>query len=603
MLAQKPVDFDMLVIKGKFQMGYQGADGEPVVFNVAAPLASPVSGLSYPTHDGEIGRTELNTTGHLDVVYTPSDGATLIDGELLDSAPEFSLQLKDGTPLPDVTIQDSEVTKIDDITFRYPFTGSFPAEQINLVFASGTFADSGGIANESETKTFVVREATSTLSAPSDEGTVDIEVITSAGGRFLSVTHVPTPGNRIDESTITDADDVLILTFADGTATTISGPGTAIDNDGDGKIDDTSYTYAIPDSVNLAPGLATVEFLAGTWADTGDNQNIASTETFTITGATADLAMPLHGGTIDAALFASQGYIDVTFAPTKTGTVQSDTIDSSDIAVIAPDGNTIPVDASQFGLVEGSDNTYRFQLTLPTPLPVGTYKVHFADAGWTSISNPDTTPVTYANVAEIEHFTIVGSTAQLADSTAGGVIGSNQVNEHQSLDIEFKATSGAGLNFQTPGHQSSLFDPVLITGDEISVTDSEFAPLELDSTRPPEIVSVSGSGTDTITPPTTPWRLGLTSMVVATGRPTLRVDLNDTATDFVVEAAAADENFLDVSLEIVDGPTGSSAVAAYDSATKVITVSIESGVSTINDLVAAIDALDAWIAWPRDPRA
>ena len=72
-------------------------------------------------------------------------------------------------------------------------------------------------------------------------------------------------------------------------------------------------------------GAVGVTFTTDSFADLAGNTHVCDAEVFTVETAdggrapTADLADPTNGGTIDATVLNSRGYIDVTF--TDTGTV------------------------------------------------------------------------------------------------------------------------------------------------------------------------------------------------------------------------------------------------------------------------------------------
>ncbi|MFM9114611.1 MAG: hypothetical protein ACKOU6_00420, partial [Planctomycetota bacterium] len=194
-LADVPDQVQLLIIKGKFQMGFNGADGKPVEFVTADPLTVPAANLSTPANKSEVGLSALNQRGYIDVVYRPSDGKMLDEASITDTMAEFSLQTSSGSAITSVTIKNDQVTKIDETTYRYPFSGQFTVGEIVVVFLAGGVADKGGKLNAASTQSFSIKQAMADLAAPQNDTKIDIRDVLN--NRYLLVNYVPTPGAQL----------------------------------------------------------------------------------------------------------------------------------------------------------------------------------------------------------------------------------------------------------------------------------------------------------------------------------------------------------------------------------------------------------------------
>ncbi|MBW2622882.1 MAG: hypothetical protein JRD68_08245, partial [Deltaproteobacteria bacterium] len=421
-LAEIPEQIELLVIKGKFQMGFKGADGEPVEFTTIDPISNPKTGLSSPANNGDVGKLELNEQGYIDIIYTPSDGATLDDDSILDASSEFILL---GEAASNVTILDTAVEKIDDTIFRYPFDGEFGTGDVDVEFQANSFADSEGKESLAETESFTLKEASAILIGPANGSAIDVTGLND--NKYILVMYVPAPGNQVEETSLDDADVVFTLTTPDGTTHDISGPGIK---------DGNAYRYDLPAGLVFTPGEVTVDFKAGTWLDKSGNSNGASSASFTVTGATASAYNPLENGAIDVGALNEQQYIEIRYAGGGGNALEEDTILDGEpefsLSGTAADGVTIQDD-----LVEKiNDTTFRYPFT-------GSFGTGEVEISYIAGSFSD---ATYFNIAETESFSILGPTAELDGEVKDRVIGFSTLDQQRYIDVAFTGTTGSSLD-------------------------------------------------------------------------------------------------------------------------------------------------------------
>ncbi|MFH1027987.1 MAG: hypothetical protein V1791_08295, partial [Pseudomonadota bacterium] len=351
---------------------------------------------------------------------------------------EFTLS---GTAASGVTIQNSQVEQIDDTTFRYYFTGSFGTGEVVVEFQGGTVSDGSAGQIQAATARFTLKEASAILLGPANGGVIDVTGLN--GNKYLTVMYVPAPGNRMDEETLNDDDVVFTLTLPGGGTHDVAGPGIP---------DGAAYRYDLPAGVVFTPGEVTVHFLEGTWSDTGGNANAASTASFTVTGATADVMNPLNGGAIDAALLNTQKYIDIRFNPSGGKTLDPASIlDTSspslgEFTLISAAASGVIIQNDLVAQIEGT-NIFRYPFT--GSFGTGTVQIQFIAGSFADDS--------YTNVTETESFVVLGSTAALAGDAEDGLVGLSVLATLRYIDIAFTGTSGNSITETSIGGDEIKF--------------------------------------------------------------------------------------------------------------------------------------------------
>ncbi len=185
------------------------------------------------------------------------------------------------------------------------------------------------------------------------------------------------------------------------------------------------------------PGEVLVNYAAGSWNDTairgppedpGTPANRASTQSFSVVGATADLS--IGGATVGRVVLNALGYLEVTFRPTSGNTLEHTTINGDELQLTDAAGATVALGSTPIRV--GLSNTYRYSLT--TPLSAGRYFVTFV-AGRFGDSGGQ------LNQAETEHFDVALATAELADPAHAQILDRTALESRGWIDVTFNAVA------------------------------------------------------------------------------------------------------------------------------------------------------------------
>ncbi|RLC10571.1 MAG: hypothetical protein DRH43_06050, partial [Deltaproteobacteria bacterium] len=229
-------------------------------------------------------------------------------------------------------------------------------------------------------------------------------------------------GAGLNEKSITDA----LPEF------TLKGPGnsTLIVNGSPKKIGYNTYRYSLENVTldKLKLGEWQVEFKANSWSDKGGRRNASEVETFTIREGqkpTANLSNPVSGAQVDLTMLNACKFIDVTFADySGAGLNEATILDSAPEFTLSGPG---VADAAKPYAISGMPQhlygtTYRYRITDLVPnngidlFKAGEVQVNFIAGSWAD--NASNT-----NPAEIEKFTVTGTTGSAATTSQGMSIG------------------------------------------------------------------------------------------------------------------------------------------------------------------------------------
>ena len=292
---------------------------------------------------------------YLDVTFSPSSGFDLDPASITGDEISIGGFGGSGVSLPAARRSTSGTN-----TWRFLLTGTFRVGVVEVEIHLGAFTDTSARgpppADLSLVQTFTVTGATADLvhTVPAtatepetlialDGAVIGVDAIN--GPHYLEVTFRPSSGFALDPATITGGE--LELRDAAGTLIALGAPIRV----------GLSTTYRYSFSTDLAVGVYSVTFVAGSFGDTGGLLNAEETETFTVTQPTVTLENPVKGQVIDVADFNARGYVDITFAEFHGGLVDGATITDSDAEItITADGVELEVLGSAL-LVSGT--TYR----------------------------------------------------------------------------------------------------------------------------------------------------------------------------------------------------------------------------------------------------
>jgi Ca2+-binding RTX toxin-like protein len=314
---------------------------------------------------------------YLDLRVKPSVGNSLTGG-----APEVTFSgmgattngvLQSGTVPASLLaeIVDGVTGDVLERTYRIYLQNKFVLGGVTANIAAGQITDDAGNANVAFSGGFAVSGATADVTNPPAGQIVGTGVINS--WHYLEVTFHPGSGNAINPATING--DEVVLKDSAGNVIALGVPARVAGTD--------TWRYGF--AQNLTVGTYTVEFVAGTWADNGGISNLAASQTFRVEQATATLANPLGGTTIDRGTLNTNGYLDVTFNPVAGRQVDVDSILDGDAEFTLTGANGENVVFSGTPTRIGTTNTFRYTITTGT-FDSGTLQVHFIAGSWQDMS-------------------------------------------------------------------------------------------------------------------------------------------------------------------------------------------------------------------------
>jgi hypothetical protein len=249
-LEDKP-DLKFLVLKGKFEMRFFGANGQQLNFGDPGS-EKPAANTVNPGSGAVVSLKKLTDQGYIDVSFQP--GAKPLDLEsITDAESEFLLELPDGTTVDITDVPEHVATATEPHVYRYqlpPELELVPGEY-KVRFPEGAFKGTDNKENAEEEESFELALAEGTLSTPKAGAQIDILTLNSGG--FLTMRFIPLPGAELDPASITDAAAEFVLSGAAAQGVTIG--------QNPEKVDD--YTWKYPFSGQFATGPVTVTFSEG----------------------------------------------------------------------------------------------------------------------------------------------------------------------------------------------------------------------------------------------------------------------------------------------------------------------------------------------------
>jgi len=169
-----------------------------------------------------------------------------------------------------------------------------------------------------------------------------------------------------------------------------------------------------------------------------------SVENGDTTAPTADLADPLNGESIDAAVLNGRGYVDVAFDDEGGSGLDAATIldSNEEFLFFGTAASGVSVNGAPT-LVGGTPSTYRYSFT--GSFAAGEVTVCFIEASWTDNAlNP--------NEVDTEGFQVTSEappTADLYDPSNGQEVTRRTLNPEGRIVVSFVDNSGSGLNVAT----------------------------------------------------------------------------------------------------------------------------------------------------------
>ncbi|NLX95674.1 MAG: hypothetical protein GXY83_05820, partial [Rhodopirellula sp.] len=425
-LADVPDQLKLMVIQGKFRMEFLDDMGEP--FEVVPGQAHdtsllPVANLASPGAGGEIGLQTLKGRGYLDVAYVAKGGAEIDPSSILDGGAEFRLRLPGGTllDLTGVPTQPEGFAAANKFRYALPQAVNLVPGEYTVEFLPGSFDsvfDGTRRTNAADTETFQVTEPAAQLAGPKNGGQIDQRALNQSG--HITVRFQPVTGSELDPGSILD----LAAEF------TLAGPGAGTSQLGQPTVAaEDANTYIYPVTGQFGLGLVEVQFLPDGFRDkAGNRSGIVPVETFTVTGATADLLVRSQ----DVQKLNDTGYFDVRFSPTYLAAIDAGSI-LDPAAEFTLSGHGKGTAAINDGQTEHLDaQTFRYYFS-------GNFTPGEVTVAFTEGSFQDTAGT--ANLGEEETLVVQGPAVELLAPQArmAGVALS-------SVDLKFRPTWGNTLD-------------------------------------------------------------------------------------------------------------------------------------------------------------
>ena len=370
-------------------------------------LQAPTATLSYPTDGQVVDLNQLNKQGYIEVHYNTYNGVPINVQSILGGSGQFILS---GAAAANVEVNavPTQLSPNDPSDFLYHFQGQFAlpsgstTSTITLMFKPGSFADTDGATNGTQYASFILFDATAqaatqtiTLSGNPTGGSYVLGVSRPDTGAAGTIT-VPFADTTAQVQTLFDA-------FFSAGNTTV-----ALGNNGD--------TLTVTFTGTLA-GQTVPAFTINSDGLTG-----GSSPGLVVAGntapATAMLAGPANGSTVNTQSMDQRAYIDVTFNLPAGETIVPGSLTGHEITISGAAVANVQLATGAPSLVSG--NTYRYALAPTTGTAVnqmfaaGVVVVNFA-ATTLQVQVPQgagstTTVSTTINLlASTEGFTVSGA--------------------------------------------------------------------------------------------------------------------------------------------------------------------------------------------------
>lgn len=240
---------------------------------------------------------ELNEAGYIDVWFEPSLAGSLAPDSITDTEREFNLS---GAAADGVTMENDSVTKEDDHTYRYRFTGEFAPGEVTVQFLSNTWTDSNNQGNVAETESFYVLGVTAALVFPRP-GVASVSSLNES--KSIIVSFRPTSGQTLDPISIDGSEFELVGDAKNDVS--ISGTPEPID----GEPFQFKYTF----TGDFKPGEIEVKFLADAVVDDSGMGLTGSSAAVSLRQLQGEMLSPLHEANVGRKNLNDTGYLQVEF--------------------------------------------------------------------------------------------------------------------------------------------------------------------------------------------------------------------------------------------------------------------------------------------------
>ncbi len=409
--------------------------------NPAAALLPLTATLVSPGDGSMVDVDTLNQDGYIQVHYNDYNGFPINVTSILTGAGQFTLS---GAAAANVVVNSrpTQVNPDDDSDFDYSFTGSFvvpssDSPTVMVEFTPGSYGDMAGATNLTQYASFTLfnsatQQSTQTISLSGNP----------SGGTFVLGVSRPDTGAAgtisIPFGSTTSQVQSLFDAFFGAGNTTV----TVANNDSFSVLfTGTLAGQTMPVFTVNSDGLT-----GGTTPGVGVTGNNAP--------ATASLASPINGSSVNTQSMDQRGYIDVTFNVPGGDMVVDDSALTGVVSLSGTAANNIQPLLGAPKLVSG--DTYRYSLTPASGVAMnqmfsdGVVVVNFSATTLTvqvpqGAGSTGTAMVTVPLQASTESFTVSGSSSDEASSTTGIKLGPLMLSG-PSLGLAGESFSGGTLD-------------------------------------------------------------------------------------------------------------------------------------------------------------
>jgi len=417
---------------------WQDTNSSVSAAEIQVKVEGPTAQLNGPFEGGTIDINTLNNRHYIDVELPAPPAGYLIDpASITDTGAEFKLS---GPGLGTVALDSIQAPILvsGERTYRYWLNGVFSAGDVTLSFVPGSWS-------------YVNPNATDNI------------VVTISNAILLNVTIPTAPaGYELDPVSVTDLLPEITLTHNSGKTIEL------LDTEAPVRIGGTNtFSYRIRGNYAYdGTETVTVSFITGSWS-------------FIKTGQTFD---PIT--IVNPAQYNEKTYLDVIYYPTLNNTLKLTSIDGDEFAF--DPACTASDDVTISGLFTRLPGTNVFRYYVSGKFATGNVSVNFVQGNF-----EDTL---YSNLTSSQVFTVEGTTANLADSLYGSIVGLNQLNNRGYIDVSLNVPAGMILN---SGSVTDLDPEFVLSGAGAAsvLLDSTQAPVLIDNTMNKYRFWVKGSYT------------------------------------------------------------------------------------------------------------
>ena len=382
------------------------------------------SDLTFPTDNGTVGRTVLNT--HFSSTQAAVDVTLYSVGSARVNVASLVDKLTLSGPGAAGVTATSTIVQVSGNTYRFVLSGLFQGGDVFVTI--GGWSDDAGNVAPSQTENFFVDVPSAALTDP--VGHIGRDELNNRD--TFDVTFTPAAGGTLNAASITTATVTLTGATAGVVITGVARVGSS-----------NTFRFTFSGSFGAGDVAVTVN---NTWRDAAGNVPLAVTRHFTVEVPTVTLATPLAGEETELSSLNASHYLEVVFTPTTGRTLNDSTVQTGDLVL----GGTASVGVAITGVTKVATNRFRFAFTgafTSGPISASFAAGSFADSGGNlalASSESINAILTDRNVNSIAgHVTVDGG-------------GPNQPSGEDTLEIDDRGDTAGNVGMLTSSTVTGL---------------------------------------------------------------------------------------------------------------------------------------------------